>query len=64
LDAYVILENHIHLIIQSDNLPKNIQKFKRHTSKHIIALLKEKNVKTILDQLAFYKKAYKKDSQY
>jgi len=62
--AYVILENHMHLIIQSDNLPKTIQKFKRHTSKHIISLLKKKNVKTILDQLAFYKKVHKKDSQY
>jgi len=62
--AYVILENHIHLIIQSDNLSKTIQKFKRHTAKHIINLLKEKNVKTILEQLAFYKKAHKKESQY
>ena len=57
--AYVILENHLHLVIQSDDLSKTVQKFKRHTSKHIIALLKEKNVKTILEQLAFYKKAHK-----
>ena len=37
--AYVILENHLHLVIQSDDLPKTVQKFKRHTSKHILALL-------------------------
>jgi len=61
--AFVILENHMHLIIKSDNLPKTIQKFKRHTAKYIIALLKEKGVTTILDQLAFYKKAHKKMSQ-
>jgi len=62
--AYVILENHIHAILQSDDLQKTIQKFKRHTAKYIIKLLKDKNVKTILEQLAFYKKAHKKDSQY
>ena len=62
--AYVILENHIHAVIQSDDLPKTIQTFKRHTAKYLIKLLKEKNVKTILEQLAFYKKAHKKDSQY
>ena len=50
--------------MQSDDLPKTIQRFKRHTAKYIIKLLKDKNVTTILDQLAFYKKAHKKDSQY
>lgn len=60
--AYVILENHLHLVIQSDDLSKSIQKFKRHTAKEILTLLKAKNVKTILDQLIFYKKAHKKES--
>jgi len=62
--AYVILENHLHLVMQSDDLSKTVQKFKRHTTKEIIALLKANNVKTILDQLAFYKKAHKKDSEF
>ena len=62
--AYVILKNHIHAVMQSDDLPKTIQKFKRHTAKYIIELLKKKNVKTILEQLAFYKKDHKKDSQH
>ncbi len=39
--AYVILENHMHLVMQSDDLPKTIQKFKRHTAKYIIELLTE-----------------------
>ncbi len=39
--AYVILENHMHLVVQSDDLPKTIQKFKRHTAKYIIELLTE-----------------------
>ena len=62
--AYVILENHIHAVMQSNDLPQTIQKFKRDTAKYIIELLKEKNIKTILEQLAFYKKADKKDSQH
>ncbi len=31
----------MHLVMQSDDLPKTIQKFKRHTAKYIIELLTE-----------------------
>jgi len=62
--AYVILENHLHMITQSKDLPKTIAKFKSFTAREIIKLLQKKNVKTILDQLAFYKKAHKKDREY
>ena len=64
LYAYVILENHLHLLISSDHLPQTMQKFKRHTSKKILQLLQEQNVSTILDQLKFYKKAHKTESEY
>ncbi len=36
LYAYVILENHLHMIVSSDNLSQTIQKFKRHTSKEVM----------------------------
>ena len=36
LYAYVILENHLHMIVSSDNLSQIIQKFKRHTSKEVM----------------------------
>lgn len=62
--AYVILENHLHMIIQSDDLDNSIKKFKSFTAKEILKLLHTHNVKTILDQLAFYKKAHKIDSKY
>jgi len=62
--AYVILENHLHMVIQSKNLPKTVAKFKSFTAKEILKLLKEKNVKIILEQLAFYKKAHKRDREY
>ena len=62
--AYVILENHLHLIAQSAHIDKDIARFKSHTSRQLLAYLQENNVKTILDQLAFYKKAHKGDRTY
>ncbi len=62
--AYVILENHLHMVVQSDDLGESIKKFKSFTAKKIINLLQAYNVQTILDQLAFYKKAHKTQSDY
>ena len=64
LYAYVILENHLHLVVQSDDLSKSMENFKKYTARQIIDLLKKRNVSTILDQLAFYKKAHKEDREY
>ncbi|MEA2016859.1 MAG: transposase [Campylobacterota bacterium] len=64
LYAYVILENHLHLIASSDDIGKSMRKFKSFTAKEILKLLKDNNIKTILDQLAFYKKAHKKETTY
>lgn len=50
--AYVILENHLHMIVSSDDILKTIKKFKSFTAK------------TILEQLAFYKKAHKTQTTY
>ena len=62
--AYVILENHLHLIAQSDDIAKDIARFKSFTARAIIDYLKTKNVKTILEQLSFYKKAHKVDREF
>jgi putative transposase len=62
--AYVILENHMHLVVQSPQLDKDIARFKSHTARQLLNYLTDKNVKTILDQLAFYKKAHKVDRMY
>ncbi len=62
--AYVILENHLHLIVQSDDIAKDITRFKSFTARKIIDYLKANNVKTILDQLHFYKKTHKADREY
>jgi len=61
LYAYVILENHMHFIAQSSQLDLDIARFKSYTGKNLIRFLSENNIKTILDQLAFYKKAHKAD---
>jgi len=64
LHAYVVLENHMHLIAQSEDLRRDIRRFKSYTSKQVLAYLAENRVSTVLDQLAFYKKAHKGDRSY
>ena len=59
IHAYVILENHLHLVARSDDIAKDMARFKSYTARKIIDHLQEKKVTTILDQLAFYKKAHK-----
>ena len=53
LYAYVILENHLHLVAQSEQLDKDMARFKSYTARQIIGHLREKNIRMILDQLAF-----------
>jgi len=64
LYAYVVLENHLHLIAESDDIALSMRKFKAYTAKKILELLRERNARTILDQLAFYKKAHKPETSY
>lgn len=64
LYAYVILENHLHLVVQSDDIEKSMKSFKQYTAKALLDLLKKENVKTLLDQLRFYKKAHHKATEY
>ena len=62
--AYVILENHLHIVAQSDDIARDIARFKSFTARKIIDLLREEKVTTILDQLRFYKKAHKSDREF
>jgi len=62
--AYVILENHLHLVVQSEQLDVDMARFKSFTAKQLICYLVENNVTQILQQLAFYKKAHKDDRAY
>jgi len=62
--AYVILENHLHLIASSNDIGKSMQKFKSYSAYKLLELLKKQNATTLLKQLAFYKKAHKTHTTY
>ena len=62
--AYVVLENHCHFVVQSKALDHDIARYKSYTAKQMIQYLSKNNVKQILEQLAFYKKAHKIDRAY
>jgi len=64
LYAYVILENHIHLVASSNDIAKSMRYFKSYIAKGILKLLQKENVTTILEQLAFYKKTHKTTATY
>ena len=62
--AYVIMDNHVHLVISGANLSNIFRDFKRHTAKELIKTLKENGKEWVLSQLKFHKIAYKKASDY
>ncbi len=64
LYAYVILENHLHLIVQSDDVSTSMGHFKSFTAKALLKLLQKENAHTLLKQFQFYKKAHKTDRTY
>ncbi len=40
--AYVILENHMHMVVSSNDLHKTMQSFKHFTAKQILNMLKKR----------------------
>ncbi|MCP4104507.1 MAG: transposase [Desulfobacteraceae bacterium] len=62
--AFVIMENHIHLIASSYELNKEISKFKSYTARKIIDYLKEKKANIVLQELSYQKLKHKKDRAY
>jgi len=64
LYAYVILENHLHIIAQATNLAKEVANFKSYTASAIIDHLTIHKADRVLKQLAQYKLPYKRDRTY
>ena len=62
--GYVILENHLHLIVQSDDLFSELPLFKSYTARQLIDYLKQHRVERLLKQMAFFRKAHKTDREY
>nr|VFJ91277.1 MAG: Transposase IS200 like [Candidatus Kentron sp. H]VFJ99198.1 MAG: Transposase IS200 like [Candidatus Kentron sp. H]VFK00578.1 MAG: Transposase IS200 like [Candidatus Kentron sp. H] len=64
LYAYVILENHLHMVAQSPSLGKELASFKSYTAHRLIEYLKEQRARRILEQLRFFKKQHKQDREH
>ena len=64
LFAYVILENHLHLIASAPKLSQAMQAFKGFTAHEIISLLKQCGAQTLLRQFEFFKLKHKTESRY
>ena len=64
LHAYVILDNHLHLVVSSDGLSQLIRDFKRHTAKEILAVARQENKLWLLKQFEFFKSMHKDNSQH
>jgi len=62
--GYVILENHLHLIARSQNLSRDLQRFKSYTAKEILAYLQAQNVIRLLHLLEFFKRQHKTHTTY
>ena len=62
--GYVILENHIHMIVQAENLSVELPRFKSYTARKLIDHLQECHAEHLLQQLAFFRKEHKTDRDY
>jgi REP element-mobilizing transposase RayT len=64
LYAYVLMENHLHIVIGGDELSEKIRHFKSYSAKKILNLLKQKCRTRLLQQLANAKLNHKTTSTY
>lgn len=64
LYGYVLMENHMHMIIESENNSEVLKNFKSFTAKKILESLEERNRLHDLKKLKFHKRAHKHQSNY
>jgi REP element-mobilizing transposase RayT len=64
LHAYVILDNHLHMLVSADNLSQVVRDFKRHTAKEIEAVARQDNKQWLLKQFEFFKGEQKVKSRH
>ena len=62
--AYVIMENHLHMVMSSEHLADEIGKFKSYTARTIIDLYKQQEKHAILDKLKSLKLVFKSDREH
>jgi putative transposase len=59
----IILENHLHMIAQAEDLSKELPRFKSYTARKLIDHLKECHAERLLQQLAFFRREYKREDR-
>ena len=64
LYGYVILENHLHVVAQAENLPSVWSGFKSYTAREIIGLLEARGAEPLLKRMRFARKAHRDDREY
>ena len=62
--AYVVMDNHFHLVGRAPDLSKTMQSIKRHTAREIVGLAERSKHEWLLQQFGFHKKGHKSDSLY
>ena len=64
LYAYVLMDNHLHLIAEAPEIGRCIQSFKRHTARALLRWAATTKKNGLLHQFAYGKKAFKDRSRY
>jgi REP element-mobilizing transposase RayT len=64
LHAYVIMENHLHLVGRSHDFASEMKNFKSFTARRIVDSLRQSGPGTILKQLAVSKKRHKLNQEF
>ncbi|MGO9119018.1 MAG: REP-associated tyrosine transposase [Desulfomonilaceae bacterium] len=64
LHAYVLMENHLHLVGSSENFSQEMSNLKSFTARSIVDFLTENGPNFFLEQLKFFRKKHKKDQDY
>jgi putative transposase len=62
--AYVILDNHLHLVAAAPDLTATLRDFKSYTAKRLLAQLEQDRKTWALNQLRYYKQPTKTRSHY
>ena len=62
--AYVIMENHFHMVAEAPELGKAMQSLKRHTAAEILRLAECSGRSWLLDEFAYRKAQHKQSSEH
>ena len=62
LHAYVILDNHFHLVVSGPDLSNTISSLKKFTAREVLSQLQQDRKEWLLNQLAYFKKRHKTES--